>query len=168
MSETATTPATEQPTPAATPAQVPPAKSDDLPEWARQQISKANGEAAQYRVQLREAETARASLEEQLATLTTEKTQAVDSHTTVQTDFDKLVTAIQAEVPIEHVFSFAKTLQGSTAEELTAHAVELKNMFGNPGGTSPAVDRSQGLGGDKVNTDPASVLGSLIASQLTR
>lgn len=141
--------------------------TNELPDWARKQISDANQDAAKHRVQLKAEKEAREALEEKVATLTSEKSQVESTHTTVQSDFDKLVTAIQAEVPHQHIFAFAKTLNGSTADELTAHANELMQMFGSTAGPSPAVDRSQGLGdGTATNSDPASEFASFLQTQL--
>lgn len=153
-----------------TTAEAPPATktNSDLPDWARQQISAANQEAANYRVQLRTEQQARQALEEQVSTLAAEKAAASTTATSVQGDFDKLVTAIQAEVPIDKVFSFAKTLKGDSESELQSHAAELKAMFGLSNAPSPAVDRSQGLGGGSVNSDPASQFASFVQSNLTR
>ncbi|MDB2192100.1 hypothetical protein [Mycobacteroides abscessus] len=170
MSETVTPPpeATTPEAPKPTPPVQKTSKEDDLPDWARQQISSANADAAKYRVQFREADTARQTLQEQVASLTAEKTQAVNASASIQTDFDKLVTAIQANVPNEHVFAFAKTLQGNTAEELTAHAEALKSMFSLSQAASPAYDRSQGQSGDQLATDVGSAFGAFMNSQLTK
>lgn len=142
-------------------------KSDELPDWARQQITDANNEAAAFRVQLKEAKTARKELEDQVAALASEKAASVGSLSSIQSDFDRLVTAIKAEVPHQHVFAFAKTLQGANEEELAAHATELKNMFGTPG-PSPAVDRFQGQGSGPSKSDPASEFAALLKSQLSK
>lgn len=170
MSDTVT-PTPEANTPEApkpTPPAAKPSTNDELPEWARQQISSANADAAKYRVQLREADTARQSLQEQVASLTADKTQAVSASASIQTDFDKLVTAIQANVPNEHVFAFAKTLQGNTAEELTAHAESLKSMFSLSQAASPAYDRSQGHSGDPLARDVGDAFGAFMNSQLSK
>lgn len=140
--------------------------TDELPDWARQQISSANADAAKYRVQFREADAARQSLQEQVASLTAEKTQVVSDGASIQADFDKLVTAIQAEIPHKHIFAFANTLQGSTAEELTAHADDLKSMFGLREETSAAFDRSQGHGSTSTASDPATQFASFINDSL--
>lgn len=139
----------------------------DLPDWARSQISKANQEAANYRVQLRESEKARQSLEEQVVSLSTDKESTSSVLSAVQGDFDRLVTAIQAEVPHSHVFAFAKTLQGSNTDELAAHANELKEMFNLSRTASPAVDRSQGHGATASAT-PADEFAALLKSNLSR
>ncbi|SLG48311.1 hypothetical protein [Mycobacteroides abscessus] len=171
MSETvtespeATAPEAPKPTPPAAKT----SKEDDLPDWARQQISSANQEAANYRVQLREANNALQSAQEQVASLTAEKTQAVNASASIQTDFDKLVTAVKALAPEDEkkFFAFAKTLQGGSEDELTAHAVELKSIFGSALGSSPAYDPSQGRGA-ATSASPADAFAALLNSQLTR
>lgn len=157
-------PAAPAPTPAPTPQA--PKPSDELPEWARKQISDANQEAANNRVKLRNAESLLASVQEQVSTLTTEKTQAASSLNSVQADFDKLATAVQVLLPDNpKVFTFAKTLQGSTEAELTAHAAELKSMFNVA--SSAAVDRSQGQGAQGP-ASPADEFAALLKQNLTR
>lgn len=155
--------------PAPTPAPTPqPAKgSDELPEWARKQIASANQEAANYRVQLRSAQDQLATVQEQVSSLTTEKTQVDSSLTSVQADFDKLATAVQVLLPDNpKVFTFAKTLQGSTESELAAHALELKAMFNVA--PSAAVDRSQGQGSGSTESSPGDVFAALLKNSLTR
>lgn len=163
MSDNETTTETTDTTTPTPPAPKPGPKSNELPDWAREQISSANAEAANFRVQLREEQKARKTLEDQVAALTAEKAGQVE----IQSDFDRLVTAIQAEVPHDHIFAFAKTLKGSNAEELSAHAAELKSMFGISTGPQPAVDRSQGHG-NPSNSDPAAEFAKLLQSNLTR
>src|ERR1700744_1198093 len=140
------------PTPEPTPVPAPPAPSapaePELPDWARKQISDANTEAAKYRVQLKEAREARKALEDQVVTLTNEKSATATSATSIQSDFDRLVPAIQAEGPHDKIFAFAKTVQSDTEDELKAHAEELKSMFSLNPGPVRAVDRSQGHGAE--------------------
>lgn len=153
----------------AAPAAPAPAKTDDaLPDWARQKITSANNEAASFRVQLREEQAARKVLEEQVVTLNAASSTSSTALSSVQSDFDKLVTAIQAEVPHQHVFAFAKTLQGANETELAAHAAELKTMFGATSGPAAAVDRFQGHGGGAPANDPATQFAEMLQSQLTR
>lgn len=169
MSET--TDAPETPTPSATPGQEPQQaqqSSNELPDWAREKISKANNEAANYRVQLRESESARTALETKVADLTAQGTAASSALNERQGDFDRLVTAVQTLFPEKpEIFAFAKTLQGDSEEELKSHAVELKQMFGISTGPSPATDRSQGHGSPS-NSDPASEFAALLNQNLSR
>lgn len=168
MSDNVETPdSTPEAAPAPKPA-APAPKSDDLPDWARDQITKANQEAATNRVKLRQVEQERDSLAEKLTTLSSEKTDVSTKYSSIQGDFDKLATAIQTLYPESKIFAFAKTLQGGSEEELTAHAAELKEMFGLSNAPSPATDRSQGRGGEPSNSDPASLLAAFIKPSLTR
>lgn len=156
---------TEAPKPSALAPREP---SQDLPDWAREQISKANEEAATFRVRLRAEEKTRKSLEDSVASLSAEKSEATSDFALVKADLDKLKTAIQAEIPHDSIFTFAKTLQGSTPDELSAHATELKSMFG---ANAPvrAVDRSQGRGsGANDPQDPASEFAKFIQDSLQR
>lgn len=163
MSDLTDAPVTEAPKPAAP---APAAESTDLPEWARKQISDANSEAANFRVQLKAEKQAAKELRDQMAELTAQQSTVASSQASVQSDFDKLVTAIKAEVPYDHIFSFAKTLQGSTEDELSAHAAELKSMFAIP--ASRAVDRSQGQGGVPSQVKPADEFAKILQDQLNR
>jgi ribosomal protein L12E/L44/L45/RPP1/RPP2 len=163
MSDTTDAPALEVPKPAAP---APPAESTDLPEWARKQISDANSEAANFRVQLKEEKRSSKELRDQLVALSAEQSNAASSQASVQSDFDKLVTAIKAEVPHEHIFAFAKTLQGGSEDELSAHAAELKTMFSVP--PSRAVDRSQGQGSGPSQVKPADEFAKILQDQLNR
>lgn len=145
-------------------------KSDELPDWARKQISDANSEAAKRRVELQTARDENRQLHEQVTTLSTKVSEFETVSSAVQTDFDKLVTAVQTLFPEKQaqVFTFAKTLQGSSGEELANHAADLNKMFGISAGPSPAVDRSQGLGTGAPASDPASEFAALFKSQLGR
>lgn len=170
MSEenTPNTPATETTPPAVQETKAPP-KSDELPDWARKQISDANQEAAKFRVQAREAQTALAAANDKIVTLSTEKTTAESSHVGIQGDFDKLVAAVKTLFPEEtntQVFTFAKTLQGSTGEELSAHALELSSMFGIATGPQAATDRSQGHGAGTGSAAPADQFASFVKTHL--
>src|SRR5882757_3939964 len=153
MSDTTDAPVSEAPKPAAPVYAAPAAEPAELPEWARKQISDANSEAANFRVQLKAEKQAAKDLRDQMAELTAQHAAEASSQASIQSDFDKLVTAIKAEVPHEHIFSFAKTLQGGSEDELSAHADELKTMFSTP--PSRAVDRSQGQGSGQSPLKPA-------------
>ncbi|EFV12949.1 hypothetical protein [Segniliparus rugosus] len=136
--------------------------------YSAKYVSDLRQEAANYRVQLRDAEASRRELEDQLAALASGKSQAEAASKAVQADFDRVVTAIQAGVPHDHVFAFAKTLQGSNAEEFAAHAEELKSMFGFSAAPAAATDRSQGLSSGSTSADPASMFAAFVNSQLAK
>lgn len=171
MSDAVETPGNTE-TPAAAPTPSPAAEPKDtseLPEWARKKLTEANQEAAQRRVQLRTVEEDNRTLQEQLATLKSERDDLASVSTSVQTDFDKLATAVQSLFPDKpEVFTFAKTLQGQSEEELINHAAELKKMFGISASPSPAVDRSQGHGSGAPASDPASQFAAFLNSSLSK
>lgn len=159
---------TPAPPAAPEPAQSEPKAADEIPDWGRKQIADANGEAAKYRVQLREAQTALSSANEKIASLTADHATVSSSLTERQGEFDKLATAVQTLYPDSKVFAFAKTLQGSNDEELANHAAELNEMFGISSGPVAAVDRSQGHGSGTPASDPASEFAALLQANLTR
>src|SRR5690606_6691627 len=168
MTEPTDSPSTPEPVAPAAPAPAAPApKSEDLPDWAREKLSKANTEAANYRVQLRTVETERDSLAEKLAALEAQAAQAATSASEKQHDFDRLVPAVQALTPDPApLFTFANTLQGDSAEALKTHAESLKTLFGLKNGPVAAVDRSQGLGTEAPSNDPAVAFTALMQTQL--
>jgi hypothetical protein len=158
MSENAST------TPATTPADDAEATTEaattKTPEWYESELSKVRDEAARQRVAKREAaEAAKAETsteyEAKLAAAGTAHEATKVQLTRAQTELAKLHTALDANVPADKVKAFASALQGSTPEELKAHAAELNKLFG----TVPAVtndepvDHSQGLGNGKGKGD---------------
>lgn len=168
MSDITDAPVPEAPKPAAPAPAAPAAESSELPEWARKQISDANTEAANYRVQLKAEKQAAKELRDQMAEMANLHAAEASSQASIQSDFDRLVTAIRAEVPHEQVFSFAKLLQGSTDDELQSHAAELKSMFGLSSGPARAVDRSQGQGSGPKPATGADALAELLQAQLSK
>lgn len=140
----------------------------ELPEWAREQITKANNEAAKYRVEKNEAvEAAKKevtdSFTEKIAELEAqieaEKLETNGSRTEVA----KLKAAINAGITADKVETFAGLLKGETEDELRSHAEELKSLFttDEQPKSVKATDPSQGQGassatplnGDKLLTD---------------
>lgn len=146
-----------------------PAASPELPDWARKQISDANAEAAEFRVKLREERKSRKELEDQTITLANERSAAIAAQAAVQNEFDRLFVTIQADVPKDHIVTFANSLKGNTVEEMSAHAAELKSMFGTPNAPRPAVDRSQGQGGSgPAQNDPAAAFAQMLNAQFAK
>lgn len=134
----------------------------DLPEWARQEISDANAEAARYRVEKNQAvEAGKAQVQEQYET---KLTQAFEDHQKTKDDLElakvhitKLTAAINEGIPSEHIVDFAGLLQGVSEEEIGSHAKKVKEIFGKPIGNQPPTDPSQGRGNSKtipLNGDP--------------
>lgn len=136
-----------------------------LPDWAQKQISDANAEAAKFRVQKNDALAENKSLTDQITALTNDKASLQEQLDTTGTDVLKFKAAITAGVPGEHVERFSALLQGSTPEELTAHAAALKTMFGMTQTSAPAQDPSQGFSGG-VADDPAAAFGALLKSHI--
>lgn len=142
-----------------------------LPEWARKQISEANAEAAKYRTERNniEAETKAAltaDFDTQFKTLSDEKSAITAERDSATEQLSKLKVALAAGIPGETAVKFAALLQGKDEVELTAHAEELKGMFGSPNKPPRAVDPSHGATGN-VAVDGASQFAALIQSKLS-
>lgn len=93
---------------------------DELPEWARKKMSKANAEAANYRTQLREAQ----SKLENAKTL--EEVDAIINE--MKSEREKSERALLVEnIALKYKLpeKIAKRLQGATREEIEADAKEL-------------------------------------------
>lgn len=160
----------EQNTPAEVPA-APAQTTEQLPEWARKAISEANGEAASYRQKAKTAaDEAKAAVaaeyDEQIKTLSGEKTAIAAERDSAATNYTKLMVALQAGVPGETAVEFAGLLQGSSEDEFKAHAEKLKGMFG-AGGRVRAVDPSHGLSGTSSHS-PDEVFAALFQSNLSK
>lgn len=147
--------------------------TDALPEWGRRAISDANAEAAKYRLAAKTAAedavaAAKQEFDKQLQALVTEKTSIAGERDNAVTGLKKLQVAIAAEVPGEQAVAFADLLKGSTDEELTAHAKQLKEMFGTPAGRQRATDKSQGAGGGASGVrTPAELFADMVQGKIT-
>lgn len=127
-------------------------QTQELPEWARKQISEANAEAAKYRNQRNtiEADTKAAlktEFDTQFKTLSDEKSAIAAERDTATSSFTKLKVALAAGVPGETAVEFAGLLQGKNEEELQQHADRLKSMFGT-GSKQKNVDPTHGAFGN--------------------
>lgn len=89
----------------------------DLPEWARERLTKANGEAARYRKQLRETQELldKASTPEQMA-------EVRDGLNDTIRNLERELVAARHNLPGD----LAAVLQGGTREEMEAHAKVLQ------------------------------------------
>lgn len=129
---------------------------EQLPEFARNMITELRQENASTRVKKNEAVEAakgevQTAFEAKLAESNTAHEATKDQLAQATMSMAKLNAAIEAGVPTDKLTSFASRLQGSTAEELKADAVEVKKIFGITESTpvnKPATDPSQGLAGD--------------------
>lgn len=145
-----------------------PAVTGELPDWAREQIKKANNEAAKYRVEKNEAvEAAKKEVTDSFTSKIAELEAQIEAEKLdtagARTEVAKLKAAINAGITAEKVETFAGLLKGETEDELRSHAEELKALFTTdeqPKSTR-ATDPSQGhgassatpLNGDKLLTD---------------
>lgn len=136
MSEPITTPAPDQ---------------NEAPQWARDALSKANSEAARYRVERNEYKQQLDSALDQLKALTDSKTAVEQTASTASLELQKLLIALDAGVPGDRARSIAERLQGSTEDELKADAQKLISDFGLNAPATPtrATDPSQGRGVDQ-------------------
>lgn len=160
----------ENVTPTETP-QAPAQSVDQLPEWARKAISEANSEAASYRTKAKTAaEEAKAevsaSFGEQIKTLSDEKSAITAERDTAASNYNKLLVALDAGVPGDTAVEFAALLQGTTTDEVRAHAEKLKGMFG-AGNRVKAVDPSHGFSGSS-SVDPQDAFAALFKANLTK
>lgn len=137
-----------------------------LPDWAREKLTKANNEAAGYRVKAREASELLTTLQTQVQTLTDEKTAALDTQGSVQLELLKLQTALSVGVPGEQAADFAELLRGDTADEIKAAAEKAKSLLGT-GRKPSATDPSQGQGSTQSAT-PADEFHGFVLGQLGR
>lgn len=142
---------------------------DELPQWAREKLTKANDEAAKYRVRAKEAEEkARQEIssefETKLSALSDEKSAITAELNAARHDAMRLRAALAAGIPGESAVEFAELLKGETEEELAAHAEKVKGLMGVQ---RPVVnDRSRGLG--TQSGAPADTFGSFIMSHLSK
>ncbi|MFC0622824.1 hypothetical protein [Kribbella deserti] len=135
----ATIETTAAPSATDTPGQEP---ADQLPEWVRKQISEANAEAANYRVKLREAESAlsKAKTPEDFEAAT-----AALKEQNVELERKVLISTVATkhQLPAE----LAELLRGETEAELAEHAKRLQKY------AAPAVPPELGGGLNPLDTD---------------
>lgn len=153
------------PTPTPTePAPNPGGNTNDLPQWARDAISKGNNEAATFRTQLREKTNELTAALDNFATLAGEKDSAVERATVAETALLKLNVALNAGIPGDKAAVFAARLQGTTEDELKADADALKGAFGTEVIPS-ATDPSQGRGADPTPNTPEAAMAGFLREQ---
>ena len=113
---------------------------DELPDWARKQIEKANREAAGYRTKLREVEPLAAKARELEESQKTEAQRLTERAEQAERRLPELeLSAIRYEIALDKGLtkSQAKRLVGSNREELEADAEEL---LADLGGGATRVD----------------------------
>lgn len=123
--------------------------SNDAPAWARDAITKANSEAAGYRVKLNDTTSQLNETLNKYSALETEKATLAQERDSKALDLLKLQTAIGVGIPGESAAVFAARLNGTDEATLKADAEELKKIFGTPGAppqNRPPTDPSQSAG----------------------
>lgn len=142
-----TEPADTTPAPESAPADAAPKateREDELPDWARQKLTKANAEAANYRTRLREAEVKLAnakSVEEFEAAVSEMKARNAElEHSILRADVAREF-GLDAEL--------TDALKGATEAELKEHAKRLQKYV--PATTPDPATLSGGL--DPTNED---------------
>ena len=159
MSEENTTTSTETTTEtsSATTAPAPQVQDENtLPQWARDRLTKANNEAASYRIAARDAkEAALKEVSAELSALRDEKAAIQAESDRYHLGLMKVEAALGVGIPGESMSEFTSRLRGNTLEELQADAEQLKSLFGVQNGRVRPVDPSQGQGGGVDSNDPA-------------
>lgn len=148
--------------------------SNEAPAWARDAITKANSEAAGYRVKLNETTTQLNETLNKYTALEGEKSTLAQERDSKALELLKLQTAIGVGIPGESAAVFAARLQGTDEATLKADAEELKKIFGTAGQAPPRVpptDPSQGAGrgandGNNANLDPSTSMAEFLRGAL--
>ena len=116
-------------------------REDELPEWARKRLTKANAEAANYRTRLREAETRLNG-----AKTTEEFETALADVKARNVELEQEITRVRVARKFNLPDDLAARLRGTTAEELEADAQALQKYVIAPrperlsGGLDPSDD----------------------------
>ncbi|WP_405057055.1 hypothetical protein OG474_30505 [Kribbella sp. NBC_01505] len=129
----------------------------ELPPWARKEITKLRGESANYRVKAKEAE-------QRLSDAKTpeEVEAAVAEFKTANADLERQVLVMKAANKHKLPDELAGLLQGTTAEELDAHAQKLARF-------APADDpEPEHLSGGLTPGDPDAAFDPVAASRQAR
>ncbi|WP_458338083.1 hypothetical protein [Streptomyces sp. 372A] len=118
---------------------------DELPDWARKELTKVRGEAASYRTRLRDAETQLSGAK------TPEEFEAALSEVKAEnTKLERslLVTKVASKFELPELL--ADALKGETAEDLEAHAKALQGLLAPPAPSSlgGGLDPSDGDDGE--------------------
>lgn len=135
--------------------------SQELPDWARDQITKANSEAAKYRSEKNDLATALKQAKEEASGYTTKVTELEEQLAASRAEVQalsqgemRLRAALNVGIDNDKLDDFAALLKGDTAEEVAAHAEKLKALFGSDPAPARATDPSQGSAPLPLNGDP--------------
>ncbi|MGC4928072.1 hypothetical protein [Streptomyces sp. DT117] len=134
---------------AGAPSETPPAQpEDELPDWARKELTKVRTEAASYRTRLRDAE---AQLSEAKTPEEVEAALAEVKAENTKLERSLLTAKVAAKYELPELLTDA--LKGDTAEDLEAHAKALQGLLAS----SPPESLGGGLDptdGDDGELDP--------------
>ena len=107
----------------------------ELPDWARDQITKANSEAAKYRSEKNDLATALKQSQEEASGYTTKVAELEEKLAASQAEVQalsqgemRLRAALNVGIGSDKLDDFAALLKGDTAEEVAAHAEKLKEI----------------------------------------
>lgn len=134
----ATTPATEAATAETAPATTEAVTTDQLPEWGREKLTKANGEAAKYRTERNDALSALESARANETKLSEQLSETSGALAATNLELLKLKTALDSGVSSELAVEFAARLNGTDAESLAADAQKALKLY-QPSNSRPAV-----------------------------
>lgn len=123
--------------------------TNEIPEWARKELTDVRTEAATRRTQLRDVEQKLSEVTGQVQTLTNEKVAAEGRASAAELALLKFNVAIGAGVPGGDIADFVDLLQGSNEDELKASAEKVLKFYkpSAPGAQYPGYDPSAGRGG---------------------
>lgn len=132
-----------------------PGSESELPQWARDAISRANSEAAAARIEKGNAlANAKTLIEAEYADRIN---QAATSYSELEVKFAeksnrvaKLEAILNAGIPSDRALQFAELVQGSTEEEITASVGTIKDLFSQDPQRPPLVDHTQGQGSNPL------------------
>ena len=134
---------------------------DALPEWAREALSKANNEAAKYRIERNDARDQLTKVLEDSAQADNKLKETEAAKAAAALELTKYKALLEAGFPGEDVAEFADRLNGTTDEELKADAKKLHTLFGSK--SRSGYDRSQGMGAtDNSPLTPQDALAGVI------
>lgn len=150
------TPNTETP-------KAPEAVADGVKTFSLEYVQQLRNEAAGHRTAKNDAveaatTAAKAEAQAEIANRDLRITELENDLGSAWIEIEKLVTAIEAEVPSNKVLSLVKVLQGTDKESITESVKSSLELFGPFDVKTPAFDPSQGLGGKgnhmPLNGDP--------------
>lgn len=146
-----------------------PETEEELPAWARAQITKANNEAAKKRIEAKDAadnakKEAADEYQSTISQLNEEKASLNVELEGAREELMKLEAALAVGIPGESAAEFAELLKGSTKREISAHAEKVKELFDGSQKPSRAVDPSQGMQDGNQKLSAGQMLANVVRS----